>query len=119
MHCKWNFISIGTEQYRFMNENDPMSPTSESTPKKLSLSSPGPITSPSQEQRELMEKKRLEAEARRLARRFGAEEIGISWVKALLAEFKKPYVQEVSEVWKARQISWDGIGSMSLDFPLS
>lgn len=43
-----------------------------------------------------MERNRLEAEARVIAKKFGAEKLGLTWVKALLAEFKKPYMQEVS-----------------------
>lgn len=88
-----------------------MSHTWESPPTKLfsdSLS-PEPLSSLSQEQsslsqeqRERMEEKKLEAQARRIAKRFGAEEIGVSWVKALFAEFKKPYIQEVSRTWKAK-----------------
>lgn len=42
-----------------------------------------------------MEAKKAEAESRRLARQFGTERIGTSWTKALLPEFKKPYLQQV------------------------
>ena len=43
-----------------------------------------------------MERNRLDAEARVIAKKLGAEKLGLTWVKALLAEFKKPYMQEVS-----------------------
>ena len=43
-----------------------------------------------------MERNRVEAEARVIAKKLGAEKLGLTWVKALLAEFKKTYMQEVS-----------------------
>ena len=43
-----------------------------------------------------MERNRVEAEARVVAKKLGAEKLGLTWVKALLAEFKKTYMQEVS-----------------------
>jgi len=49
----------------------------------------------SEEQKQRMEQKKLEAEARRVAKRFGAREIGVSWVKALVDEFKKTYIEKV------------------------
>jgi len=42
-----------------------------------------------------MERNRLEAEAKVIAKKFGTKEMGLSWVKALLPEFKKPYLQEL------------------------
>ena len=58
---------------------------SESPPEKLSS-----------EQKMQIEERKLKAETRRLSSRFSAKDIGISWVKALLDEFKKPYIQDVS-----------------------
>ena len=49
----------------------------------------------SPEQKSRMERNRLEAEAKIIAKKFGTKEMGLSWVKALLPEFKKPYMQEV------------------------
>lgn len=49
----------------------------------------------SPEQKSRMERNRLEAEAKVIAKKFGTKEMGLSWVKALLPEFKKPYMQEV------------------------
>ena len=43
-----------------------------------------------------MERNRVEAEARVITKKLGAEKLGLTWVKALLAEFKKTYMQEVS-----------------------
>ena len=40
---------------------------------------------------------KLEAESKRIATMVGAEKLGTSWVKALLSEFKKPYIKEVCE----------------------
>lgn len=68
-------------------------------PSKKSPSSSPPNGSEnelSSEQKLRMERNRLEAEARVIAKKFGAEKLGLTWVKALLAEFKKPYMQEVS-----------------------
>lgn len=42
-----------------------------------------------------MEHKKLEAESKLVAKRFGAEQLGPSWFKALRQEFKKPYMQMV------------------------
>lgn len=42
-----------------------------------------------------MEHRKLEAECKCLARRFNAEQLGTSWVKALGAEFKKQYIELV------------------------
>ena len=80
-------------------EANPMSesPFRETSSEKVS-SSPEPLTSLSQEQKDHIEKKKVEAEGRQLAKKFGAKEIGASWVQALLAEFKKPYIQEVYAV---------------------
>ena len=69
------------------------------SPKRMSPeSSLSPL---SQEQKQLMEHKKVEAEAKLLGKRFGAEQLGLSWVKALSAEFKKPYMQKVgmTEIW--------------------
>ena len=49
----------------------------------------------SPEQLSRMEKKRTEAEARLIAKKLKAT-IGPSWVQALLAEFKKSYMEKVS-----------------------
>ena len=67
-------------------------------PSKKSPSSSPPNGSENElspEQKLRMERNRLEAEARVIAKKFGAEKLGLTWVKALLAEFKKPYMQEV------------------------
>lgn len=42
-----------------------------------------------------MEQKKLEAEMKLMAKRFAAEQIGLSWFKALRQEFKRPYMQQV------------------------
>ena len=55
-----------------------------------------PDSSLSPEQQTHMEKSKLEAESKLIAKKFAAEELGISWINALLPEFKKPYMQEVS-----------------------
>ena len=52
-----------------------------------------PLLSP--EQKERIAGNKLEAESKRLAASVGAEKLGLSWVKALLSEFKKPYIKEV------------------------
>ena len=39
--------------------------------------------------------KRIEAESKMIANKFEAKAIGSSWTKALLSEFKKPYIQKV------------------------
>lgn len=57
--------------------------------------SPEPGSSLSQEDRLKMQHKKLEAESKQTARRFGAEQLGLSWFKALQQEFKKPYMQMV------------------------
>ena len=44
-----------------------------------------------------MENNKLEAEAKMIAKKFGGERIGLSWMRALQSEFKKPYIQEVRE----------------------
>ena len=36
-----------------------------------------------------------EGEGQLIAKKFGAEAVGTTWVKTLLPEFKKPYVDEV------------------------
>ena len=41
--------------------------------------------------------KKLEAETKRIAAAVGTEKLGPSWIKALLSEFKKPYIKEVYE----------------------
>ena len=78
--------------------------------KKIALTSPTPENKDSNfstiscksangelspEQLSRMEKKRTEAEARLIAKRLKAT-IGPSWVQALLAEFKKNYMEKVS-----------------------
>lgn len=57
--------------------------------------SPAVAAEVSPEQKERMATKKLEAEAKRVAATVGAEKLGLSWVKALLTEFKKPYIKEV------------------------
>ena len=52
----------------------------------------------SPEQKERMAQKKLEAETKRIAATVGTEKLGPSWVKALLSEFKKPYIKEVNTV---------------------
>lgn len=65
------------------------------SPKRMSPESS--LSLLSQDQRQLMEHKKVEAEAKLLGKRFGAEQLGLSWVKALSAEFKKPYMQKLIE----------------------
>lgn len=60
--------------------------------------SPEPTSPLSQEQRLQIEDKKLEAESKLVAKRFGAERLGLSWFKALRAEFKKSYIQKVPAV---------------------
>ena len=101
MHCCFMHISPCV-QCRLREE----SPISESLPnlsspppsKRLPSNSPpnGSGNELSPEQKLRMERNRLEAEARVITKKLGAEKLGLTWVKALLAEFKKPYVQEVS-----------------------
>jgi hypothetical protein len=57
--------------------------------------SPEPGISLSQEERQKIEQKRLQAESKLVAKRFGAEQIGLSWFKALSEEFKKSYMTQV------------------------
>ena len=52
-----------------------------------------PTVSPEQISR--MEQNKLEAEGKRLAKKFGVERIGTTWVKALSSEFKAPYMEKV------------------------
>lgn len=49
--------------------------------------------------------KKLEAETKRIAATVGTEKLGPSWIKALLSEFKKPYIKEVSAVMFVNNIS--------------
>ena len=42
-----------------------------------------------------MQQNKLEAEGKRLAKRFGVQLIGTTWVEALGPEFKAPYVDKV------------------------
>ena len=53
-----------------------------------------------------MESNKLEAEAKIIAKKFGGNSIGLSWMRALRSEFKKPYIQEVrSEVTLVHHLS--------------
>ncbi len=49
-----------------------------------------------------MEKNKLDAESKVIAKKFGADRIGHSWMKALQAEFKKPYIDTVSITMKTK-----------------
>lgn len=49
----------------------------------------------SPEQKERMAVNKIHAESKRIAATVGAEKLGPSWVKALLSEFKQPYIKEV------------------------
>ena len=67
--------------------------------------SPDGLASPalrelSPEQVSRMESKRAEAEARLLTKKMGVAtaSIGPTWMQALLPEFKKPYIEEVSSL---------------------
>ena len=42
-----------------------------------------------------MEKKKVEAEARLLAKKLGASSIGVSWMQAFQSEFRKGYIEKV------------------------
>ena len=42
-----------------------------------------------------MEQKKLEAESKLVSKKFGAEQLGSSWFKALRQEFKKKYMDSV------------------------
>ncbi len=70
-------------------------PSSPSTPTPPSKVKPDILT-PSPEQKARMESNKLEAESRMIAKKFGADKIGLSWMKALHAEFKKPYISTVT-----------------------
>lgn len=96
MHCC--FMQISPCRLR---EESPFSesvPHLSPPPKRLPSNSPpnGSDNELSSEQKLRMERNRLEAEARVITKKLGAEKLGLTWVKALLAEFKKPYMQEVS-----------------------
>lgn len=56
------------------------------------------ILTPSPEQKERMESNKLEAESKMIAKKFGADKIGLSWMKALHSEFKKPYISTVTPI---------------------
>lgn len=43
--------------------------------------------------------KKFEAETKRIAAAVGTEKLGPSWIKALLSEFKKPYIKEVDAIY--------------------
>lgn len=57
--------------------------------------SPEPMSPLSQEQKLHMEQNKLQAECKLIAKRFGADQLGLSWMEALRNEFKKPYMQQV------------------------
>ena len=52
-------------------------------------------TSLSPEQKERIESRRLEAEAKLWSQKLGSENLGSSWMKILSKEFKKPYFSKV------------------------
>lgn len=60
------------------------------------------------EQKERIESKRLEAEAKLWSQKLGSENLGSSWMKILSKEFKKPYFSElqsfVAEERKSRTV---------------
>ncbi len=87
-----------TEELRPLYPPD-LQPTSSASPPTETQESPEPQAggpSPlSPEQKSRAERNKLEAEAKLLAKKFGAELMGVTWVKALLREFKSTYMQEV------------------------
>lgn len=90
-------------RYRSRASEDDDSPGS----KKALLTSSPPTSVPlmtlqqssngelSPEQLLRMEKKKVEAEARLVAKKLGANAIGVSWVQALQSELKKGYFEKV------------------------
>ena len=68
---------------------------SSTPPTPDSLKEAGGAESLSAEQKERMALKKFEAETKRIAAAVGTEKLGPSWIKALLSEFKKPYIKEV------------------------
>jgi hypothetical protein len=79
-----------------MTEGEPSKSSTPPTPD--SLSEAGGAESLSPEQKERMALKKLEAETKRIAAVVGTEKLGPSWIKALLSEFKKPYIKEVHAI---------------------
>ena len=73
-------------------------PSTSPTPEEGGVS-PSPTTrnieNLSPEQKDRIAAKKLEAESKRIVATVGAEKLGPSWLKALLSEFKKPYIKEV------------------------
>ncbi|CAI7993334.1 Uracil-DNA glycosylase [Geodia barretti] len=103
-------------------------------PKKTPWASPTPL-SPTQsssaggqlspEQLARMEKKKLEAGARLLAKRLGTSNIGPSWVQALQAEFKKTYMEKLISFVAAERLKGkvyppaDDVFTWTTAFPIS
>jgi uracil-DNA glycosylase len=103
-------------------------------PKKTPWASPPP-PSPTQtssaggqlspEQLARMEKKKLEAGARLLAKRLGTSNIGPSWVQALQDEFKKTYMEKLISFVTAERLKGnvyppvDDVFTWTTAFPIS
>ena len=77
-----------------IKEGEPSKSGTPPTPDSLNGAEGAQSMSP--EQKERMALKKLEAETKRIAATVGTEKLGPSWIKALLSEFKKPYIKEVN-----------------------
>lgn len=86
-----------------IREGEPSKSSTPPTPDSLSGTGAGEAESLSPEQKERMAVKKLEAETKRIAAAVGTEKLGPSWIKALLSEFKKPYIKEVYENYNVCQ----------------
>lgn len=66
------------------------------------------LLTPSPEQKARMEDNKLEAESKIVAKKFGADKIGHTWMVALQAEFKKQYINKVNYAvqWHMHKINW-------------
>ena len=92
--------------FRILLPDRPREDGSEPTPLD-SLGTPPPAKKPSgsddttsspsvsPEQLSRMQQNKLEAEGKRLAKKFGVQRIGTTWVEALGSEFKAPYMDKV------------------------
>ena len=82
-----------------ISEGEPSKSSTPPTPD--SLNEAGGAEGLSPEQKERMALKKFEAETKRIAVAVGTEKLGPSWIKALLSEFKKPYIKEVDAIKRA------------------
>ncbi len=104
LHSPKKISSTGSPEsdHASPSSTDQSATTAHSPVFRLDKSSPSPHPSESshtplsQEQKDRMESKKLEAESKQIAKKFDAKEIGISWVKELLDEFHKPYIRQVA-----------------------